>query len=285
MIFEWAFVTMLFTWILFERVAHSIGNLLARIVFGSSREEGLKSYASMQLVGSFVTFWSTTFSTMTTVVVRTLSGALAFAFWVFVVASFFSILYVLMEYYPETFLKLVDYWNSPIGPGIHAVIILPLEVSNIVFIPLAGIFNFVVWIVRQVWTQVILTGVIREYDQVVLFGTGTASFATHTTMGVVDYVKTVSEVCEASQGARCYDPGRRMFDVITPMNDLRVMMSAVLMISNSMCTYANAPLNMILYPVMDINFAKGLHGIVNGILFTLVQVSPTRNPDSDDGCH
>lgn len=50
------------------------------------------------------------------------------------------------------------------------------------------------------------------------------------------------------------------------------MAQAVSTIVISVCASASGPVNIALFPLMDINLAKGLHNIVNSILYTVMQL-------------
>ncbi|KAJ1468673.1 hypothetical protein T484DRAFT_3629597 [Baffinella frigidus] len=70
----------------------------------------------------------------------------------------------------------------------------------------------------------------------------------------------------------CFVPGRRSLDVITPMADLRlVVMYAVLIVKES-CRVLTPPLDLMAYPFLDINLAKGLHSVTNAILYWFVSM-------------
>jgi hypothetical protein len=286
MIFEISFVASLLLWITTERIVHSIGGLMIRLVGGDAGEkDALKGYASMQLVGSLVTFWTTLLSTASSVVVGALSGIAVFAFWGFIVAVFFSVLYVLQEYYAQTLIDLALYWNDPVGPVLHNAVIAPLELVNTMLIPFIGIYNFIVWITVQLWTNVVLSEVIRDFEHFKNLAGGMASFAQHMTMNFLAYLKTVSITCPLEQGSLCFEPGKRVFDFLTPMVDLRTISRSVVIIGHNMCAGMNGPLEIAAYPLLNINFAKGVHHIFNAILFTTIQVPAitvlrcARNPN------
>jgi hypothetical protein len=206
------------------------------LIGGDTGEKGaLKGYASMQLVGSLVTFWTSSLSAASSVVVGALSGIAMFAFWGVIVAVFFSVLYVLQEYYAQTLVDLVIYWNDPIGPVLYSAIIIPLELANTILIPFIGIYNFTVWVTTQLWTNVVLSEVIRDFQHFKNLAGGLASFASHMTMNVLSYLKTVSVACPIEQGSLCFEPGKRVFDFLTPMVDLKTITNSVTIIGHNMC--------------------------------------------------
>jgi hypothetical protein len=266
MILEISFVVSFVAWLFFERFVNALSGLLYRLV---SRESGggeLKQYASMQLCGA-------------------LASIFAFAFWALAVALLFSALFVLQTYYPDVLLQLVSYWNDPIGPVLYAVFVTPLEILNVILIPAVGLYNLFVWIIVQLWSNLVLAEVIKDFELFKNIGVGVADLLRHLTLETVAYVRTLSETCPIEKGDACYSAGGRMFDFITPMNDLREMSTSVITIGYNMCAAVNGPLEIAVYPLLDINFAKGIHNLLNGALFTVLHVPVvtmlrcTRNPN------
>jgi hypothetical protein len=272
MIVEISFVISLLTLLIFERIVHAMSTLAYRLAGGQTDDGTLKGYASMQLVGSSVTFLSSIVSSIASVLVGALSSIFAFAFWAMMVAIFFSVLFVITEYYPETFLETVSYWNDPIGPVLYSVVLTPLELANTVLMPIVGIYNYVVWIFAQLWTNLLLAEFLKDFDLFKTLALGLADFSKHVAVESVRYVRSLGEECPAADGDLCYAVGRRIFDVITPANDLRIMMKSVQAIGRNLCAVGNGPLEIALFPFVDINFAKAVHNIVNGVLFTVIQV-------------
>ena len=223
-------------------------------------------------------------SSVSSVIVGAVSGIAVFAFWGLIVAVFFSFLYVLQEYYPQTLLDLVSYWNDPIGPVLQNVIVAPLEVFNTLLTPLMGIYNFVVWVLVQLWTNLVMAQVFRDFPLFQKLAVDLALFARHATFSGLDYVKTVAIVCPIDQASLCYEPGKRVFDFISPMIALKSISTTVMIISHNTCSSMSGLMEIATYPLIDINFAKGIHNILNGVLFTVIQVPTitmlrcTRNP-------
>lgn len=273
MIVEISYVVSLLMLLIFERILNAFSLLFYSLL--KDREEetnAVKGYASMQLVGSVVTFLSSLVSSIISVLVDALSSFLSLAFWCTVVAILFSTFYVLLEYYPTVFLQLVDYWNDPIGPIVHTAFILPLKLINSLFVPVVGLYNMFVWIAVQLWKNLILADVMHSFDDYKGISAGTADFCKHMVLEAVSYVKTVAEVCPVSDGDLCYAPGRRMFDFITPANDLRIVSKSAMAVSMNLCSTFSGPFEISRYPFLDINFAKGVHLTLNTVLFTLIQV-------------
>lgn len=90
--------------------------------------------------------------------------------------------------------------------------------------------------------------------------------------GLSDYIATFAYGCDQPITDACYDPGLRVYDFITPMKDARSMAVAVRSFLGGICARGASPVDIALYPLMDINSAKAVHNIANAILFTLIQI-------------
>jgi hypothetical protein len=61
-------------------------------------------------------------------------------------------------------------------------------------------------------------------------------------------------------------------DFITPMLDVRSIALGARGFARGMCAGATGPLDVLLYPLLDINTAKAVHNLLNALLYTLIQV-------------
>lgn len=111
-------------------------------------------------------------------------------------------------------------------------------------------------------------------DSVLDMGRALGSLAKHVAVQIPEYSQAVIMPCSKPVTDTCYDPGfgNRIFDFITPMADIRTIAAALLNILVSVCANAAGPFDIILYPLMDINLAKGVHNLMNAAMFTLLQV-------------
>jgi hypothetical protein len=87
-------------------------------------------------------------------------------------------------------------------------------------------------------------------------------------------VTSLAATCDFEQlGDLCYDPGHnRMVDLISIMASVRQMGVAMSTIALALCGRAAAPVNMVLFPLLDINLAKSMHNLVNAVLYTVLQL-------------
>lgn len=305
--------------IVLERILNAIVTLFLRFFFGTgdsasdlTEEElrdypalasPLKGYASIQMIGAGATYISTIGSSLLNILSSVASGALAYTFWAIVVTFFFSILYVIQEYYPDIMVQTVDSWNAWMGPLLHTLLIAPSKVFDIMFSAIIPIYNLITWVfIQWFYNGIILTAIndLRPYRD---FGVNLALFCKEFVQSAVYYIETfvypcplstttttqssspssstnttspasfsLAEITTLAGGDRCFDPGIRTFDFITPMKHIRGIAIAWAAIIANMCHGLKPVVDISIYPFIDINFSKGIQGIVNSILYTLIQV-------------
>ena len=144
-----SFVVTFFALLLVERVLNAVGTLVSRLVYGPPPGDAVKGYASVQMLGAGVTYFSTVGASIVSLVSSVLTGLAAYLIWGLVLTFAFSLLFVVQEYYPEVLLQAVDYWNSFAGPFIHSLIVVPAQIVDIVFAALVPVYNVVLWIISK----------------------------------------------------------------------------------------------------------------------------------------
>jgi hypothetical protein len=71
---------------------------------------------------------------------------------------------------------------------------------------------------------------------------------------------------------RCMEAGERIFDFLSPMAHIRTLFVWIIEWLRTMCAVVMGPVDLITFPLMDINFAKGLHFLLNSIIYTVFHV-------------
>jgi hypothetical protein len=148
------------------------------------------------------------------------------------------------------------------------------QIVDVMFSSLIPLYNAAVWIIRLIFNDVFLDSLIANVPSIRSFGVAFGRLCKHSALEISPYVQSMAVTCDyARDGDFCYEAGNaRSIDLITAMSHVRTMASAVSSILISMCASATAPLNIALFPLMDINFAKGLHNIANSVLYTVFQL-------------
>ncbi|NDC89407.1 MAG: hypothetical protein EB075_11505 [Bacteroidetes bacterium] len=258
--------------LLLERVFNAVSVLLYRLVRGDTAG-ATKGYASIQMLGAGVTFFTAMAANVTRVFITVAAGLLSYGAVMLVFTFFFTILYILQEYYPETLLETVTYWNDFIGPFIHTVFIAPVEVLNILFGAIVPLYNTVVWILTRLFYEVGIASAIRDIGVYRDLGVNVAGIVRNSAITSADYITSLAYPCADAQNVEeCFGVGGRTLDVLTPMINARSAAVAATRIGDGLCAGLTGPMNILIFPFLDINFAKGVHNLINSVLYTLFQV-------------
>jgi hypothetical protein len=148
------------------------------------------------------------------------------------------------------------------------------QVVDVMFSSIVPLYNALIWLTRLIFNDVLLDSLIANVPSIRSFGTALGSLCKHSALEIAPYVSSIATRCNyAREGDFCYEAGNgRSLDIITAMAHVRTMTAALSKIALGVCASAAAPLNIMLFPLMDINLAKGLHNIANSILYTLFQL-------------
>ncbi len=234
----------------------------------------LEGYASVQLVGAGASFATAIASSITQSIVDGITALSPYAVWVLLTTLVFSLLFLVQENYSEALLEMVDQWNQGYGPLVYKMLFIPLQFVDVVFSSLVPLYNAVLWLLKQLFNNVFLDSLIANVDSLKQVGVGVAGLCKHAALEIVPFVTSVVKTCDyGKQGDLCYEPGAngRVIDFITMMADVRTIAAALSRVALGMCARGAAPINILLFPFMDINFAKGLHNVANSALYMVFQ--------------
>ena len=142
------------------------------------------------------------------------------------------------------------------------------------FSSLVPLYNASIWIVKLIFNNVFLDALMANVETIKTFGLALGSLCKNTALELTPFISSVAVQCDyARDGDMCYEPGNgRTIDFIKMMVEVRKMATSTSIVLMSMCGSASGIFNIVLYPFMDINFAKGIHNIANSILYIFVQV-------------
>ena len=158
----------------------------------------------------------------------------------------------------------------------HELVVRPLEFVNFlagVFLP---VFNTMTWVSKRALKEGLEVPFMESPETLFKAVNASAQFAKTTAISVYAYSSASFTVCDGTgnHSTRCVsDIGSRVLDVITPMSHVRQVVGLLLMwIGTSVCGPLAVPLDVIFAPLMDINFAKGVHNLVNAFLWLFIQI-------------
>ena len=142
------------------------------------------------------------------------------------------------------------------------------------FSSIVPLYDASVWIIQFLFNDVILDALVRNVPSIHAFGEAFAGLCKHLAFEIPPYITAMASTCDyAKDGDLCYEPGNnRVIDLITVMASVRIMAASITKIVLSVCASGAAGADILMFPLMDINLAKGLHNIFNVIFNTVFQL-------------
>lgn len=271
MIFELSLLVSLWTCVLYSQLVSTVVLMVAdmlNLTDASSMSTPVKRYARFQFAGSFLPLGSKVTSSIVSLVADVVGSIYSIGLGLILVSIFFSVLYIVFEYHRDTFVTVVAYWNDPVGPIVYQSFIAPLKLLSAIGTPFIAFFNWIWWMFTRVLHAVFFKNMIKSYELTVDLGTSLGQFTKSITESLVQYVTEASSEC----GDTCYEVGPKLFDFITPLTAFRGAVVAVLGFSDELCSILTPLMQTLLYPFLDINFARGMHNFLNSILFATVNM-------------
>jgi hypothetical protein len=253
-----------------ERVLNAVLSLIERLITGE--KTSVKGYASVQLLGASATYVTSILSAIGGILSGIVANLAIYGVWAVGITFIFVLLYVLQQYYPELVIDFVELWNTDIGKQLTKIVVFPLQVLDLLFSALIPIYNYFVWIFVQFFFNIFLRSAANDMIYYKEIAVSLSDMCIHLIMSLTTYIETLLTGCDKPVTDMCYDVGRRTFDFVTPISDLREISISISYILHKNCATLGSVTNIILYPLIDINFAKGVHNLFNSVLFTVFQV-------------
>jgi len=132
-----------------ERVLHIVLHLFAS---GAGKGAGIRGQL---VIGSAVNLAASAVSGIASIFAQSLYSVGRLAFWFLILFCVTSCWYVVYEEHPMVVLRMVDYYNARVGPFVHAYLVMPLDMLNVLFKGIVPLYNGAVWIVLTLfrsWT-------------------------------------------------------------------------------------------------------------------------------------
>ena len=264
--FALPFALALALFFLLERVTGAVIGL-----FWGSGSELKSATASRFLISCFEFLCNCVFASGYSVL-SLASGLLSVMLWASVLMLLGSIMYVTYEQSPWVWTDLIRAYNAFFGPFIQGTVIALLDLFNMVFHGLVPLYNGSIFFVGRVLQGWLFPTMVQEIATFKAMGQALFNLALHSVMSLVGWVQTVVVDCPPSNGDACFDLSGRTLDLVTPLADARDSVIAASAFVGKVCPLASALVDIVTYPLMDLNFATGVHRLFNAVLFMFVQV-------------
>jgi hypothetical protein len=240
-----------------------------------SKESDLKQAMSHQFLSSLTETIAYLFFSACYTVLSLASALVSAMLWVSVVLLLGSIMYVTYEQAPWVWTDLARAYNAFLGPFINETIVGTVTLLNTVFKGIIPLWNGVFFFISRLTSGFFLPTMIQESLVLGKAGLAVYSFAKHSSLSLFTWVQTAAVSCPASNGDACFDLVDRTLDIVTPMADIRDIVGYFVMIIRSICDPITPIFDIFTFPFMDLSLAKGVHNIVNAVLYLVVQMPET----------
>ena len=226
-----------------------------------------KKYTAKQMLISLFTTTASTVSAGGKVALGTVGGLLRW--WIFFASIFilFSTLYVTFTEYPSVWIGAAQTYNRNVGPYVHQMVIVPLQIVDVLLKGLLPVWNSVIWFTKALAAQGLLPVLLKEIELVLKMAQTLIGFGRHLATALFVFVESFQCVGEA-----CLHPERGVLDVLSSLGDVREFVALGVQLLRSFCGMLAAPVDMAVFPLLDLNLAEGVHNLVNAVIQLLVVI-------------
>ena len=240
---------------------------LAALVVRASK---FKKYTSKQMLITLATTVTSSFATGMRAVTRTVTGLLKL--WLLWLAVFvlFSAVYVTYTEFPETWLGAARMYNQHAGPYVNQVVLLPLQMADLLLRGVLPIWNSAWWFFKALLTQGLLPILIDQVQVVLDMAVALVSLVTRLSEALVEWF--MSFLCV---GSACLRPERGVLNLFPSMLAVREFSLLGAQLGHSFCSTLAAPLDILVYPLLDIHMTEAVHSLANAVLQLLTVIPHT----------
>jgi len=246
-----------------ERVLHVFLRMFAPA--GGGKDDGLRGQL---VIGSAVNLAASTASGVASIFVRSLYAIGWIALWFLVLFCLTSAWHVVYEEHPQVVIRMVEYYNARVGPFVHAYLVLPLDLLNLLFKGLVPVYNGLLWVGRTLWRQGLLPILWDQVEVLMEGGVVLLNLGRHFTGSLVAFVQGLWS-CNLDA---CVLEQPPVLDMMSPMGDVRMLAVLGGRLGGSVCSLLAVPIDLLLYPLLDANLAQGVHHGVNAGAQLLIHV-------------
>lgn len=184
-----------------------------------------------------------------------------------------GVMWLLLRNWALWAFQLTGAYNGGLGTSLQVLVVWPAKILGLVLEQLVPLWNSVWWIWRKIPTEILVNWLATEYGHLMQIPVELGKASGAAVMSMVSWIASFNCCTEGLLcNQQCYEAGSRVFDFLTPMSHLRQMMVHVAFLMRGMCSVMSGPVDMLVYPFMDINFAEGLHFLGNALLYSVTHL-------------
>ena len=241
-------------------IVHAMGTLL-------SHATQLKRYTAKQLLVSLVTVFTSALGAAGRVVTRVLYGLAQWWLFFLVIFAMFSIVNVTFTEYPSIWTGAVRAYNRNVGPWIHQTVVIPVKVVDVLLRGLLPLWDSAIWFFHAVGLQGLLPLIVDEIETVLKMATTLVDLVKNLSLALYWFLD--SFFCE---GVKCLHPEKGVVDILSSMGNIREFTALGSKLAQNICGTLAAPLDLLLFPLLDLNLSEGIHNLINAITQLLVVI-------------
>jgi hypothetical protein len=244
------------------------GLLLHALASLASRASAFKRYTSKQMLIALAIAGTSSVGTGVRTATRMLQAVLRWWLFWFLVFLLFSTMYVTFTEFPETWIGGARMYNQFVGPYANQVVLLPLQMLDLVLRGVLPVWNSAVWFLKTLAVQGLLPVLLDQAEIVVRMAGALVSLVQGLSEALVDWF--TSFLC---RGTACLQPERGVLNLFPSMLAVREFSLLGAQLGHAFCGTLAAPLDILLYPLLDVHLTEAVHSVVNAAL-QLVAVIP-----------
>lgn len=246
--------------ILVERFIFALVCVAELIIFKNKRSQAVIFVQNTtQFSVTFVATCVASFGSLCKITVRTVLWSVFFMI-------VWGVLYALCKESGLVFFAVQDAYNSYIAGTLRMALLFPLRFINLLLTYLVPIWNFGVYCLLSIPPKVLLENIVLNLTYIEKAVVQLAFFMQNFVISIVSYIQLLIVSPDS------FDASQRLFDLITPMGYIRLIMQHLIQWVAKMCMIATPILDIVTYPFMDVNYAEFVHWGVNSVFFLFVQV-------------
>lgn len=180
-----------------------------------------------------------------------------------------AVWYVLYEQYPYVVDYMFRFYSSRVGPFLHGYLLVPLDLLNLILRGVLPLYNGVVWMLRSLLSKGFLPILWEQTGLLLDLSAFAASALSNFVGSLVNYLWALD-----CSDLSCLESPTSL-DLVSPLGSVRGMAVTTARLGAAVCSPLAGVIEFGLYPLMDVNIARGLHGLVNGGLQVVVHVPQT----------
>ena len=255
-----AIVTALTAMLVIERFTFAVVCLVFHLFGqGSDRKSVWFVTSVMQGLISFVTGLLSAISRFFTLSVR---GAM----WCVLVMVVWGVLYCVAQNSTEALLTVQRVYNTDIAGLFRSALVIPMQFSLLIFDALVPIYNMLMYVIKTVPVRIFTENMLTDLADITACMMEIVLFAKSMLESLFSWISVLVNPPDS------FDASLRVLDLMTPLAHVRLAVSYALVWSGKMCSMATSILDIVCYPLMDINFGESVHNLGNAVLFLVVHV-------------